>query len=202
MKKILMEQIKKIGEGFLRDLMTVEDKTLLREKDKEKEIQELVEQSTNLKEQEKNNERSLQAHKTKLTEATEKQKQAITDLNKEMSRYTKLCNDVTLNERATKEAVSIANDIKNETSKELERQMKKTKEYQDKLNLLRQDDEIIAKKKKELEERERGIIIKERVNLRNERKNIDREHELDELALDTKLKEKKIVLEYKRLKLG
>ena len=202
MKQIVLDKLAQLTEKFAKDLLFIEDATLRREKDKEDEIQELVEQQKNLKEQEKNNERSLQVHKAKLTEAIESQKQSINDLNIEMSRYTKLCNEVTLNERATKEALSIANDIKKETTSELERQMKKTRDLQDKLDLLRQDDELIAKKKRELEERERGIITKEKVNLRNEKRNIDREHELDEIALDVKIKEKKIVLEYKRLKLG
>ena len=81
MKKVILEQIEKIGKSFLKDLMSVEDKTLLREKDKEKEISELQGQSKNLKEQQRRNEQSLQASQSKLTEAVESQKKAISDLN-------------------------------------------------------------------------------------------------------------------------
>ncbi len=202
MRDVIIGKIENLGRDFADDLMGVENETLRRRKDADDKLQELVEQEKNLKEQEKANKRSLEAHKAKLTEEIEKQNKAIHDLNQEMSRYTKLCNETEKKERKANDVLKVAEEIKKEITREIDRQMKKTREYQDKIDVLKQDDELMDKKKRDYEQRERRIITKEKVNLRDEKRNIDRGHELDERDLDVKLKEKKILLEYKRLKLG
>lgn len=200
--EIYRSKLYKISDDFVKELEALEAGIIARDRQKEKEISELKELQKRLKEQQFVNDKALESKQDKLNIEIQKQKTAVANLNEDNLKTNKLNSELGAKIRKAEENLKISAIERKLSSDELAKHQKKTKEYQAKIDSLQADFERLDKKKEDITERERKAQAKEAKALKRDAESIERERVLGERELDIRIKEKKIILEYKRLKLN
>ncbi len=154
-----------------------------------------------LKQQEIENKDRLKAGLNKADDEKERWRKLCTEVNEEISKTTKLNNELTKKDNEKSEQLKMIKAERAAISKELEKQVNKTKTYDLKIASLGKDSQANNDRERELNERDRKTTAKEKANNAREEKLIERERVCGERETTATSREKKIALEYTKLKL-
>ena len=202
MKEYLLTKIKPFTEEYINKLITLNTDLTIKEKELEKETKKAVELQKTLSGAIKVNNDKLQIKKEDYEKKTADQQDINNNLKNEISVYTKLSTEADTNKRKTKIELDTAVAERKMVYNELEKQRQKTKQYDLKLDTLKQDSDKLDEREKALNARQRKIEIEEKANLATANRNIDKDHEISARELKVKTNEKKIKVKMMELKLN
>ena len=195
------ELFRPLEKRFLDDVQKIKDNELSKIKSLEQNLSELADQKTNLKELEKESRTALKKKKDLFEDEVTKVKKLQVELQKQVGEQNKLNKETEEFKYKAKIAFDGAAAERDIIVEERKKQQEKTKRYQQKIDLLKEDEEKSKETIVRIGQMEKELKAKQQLALKHENANIQKEHELGERELDIRTKEKNIHLEYKRLKL-
>jgi len=154
-----------------------------------------------LKAQKEENEKVTALTKAKLEDAVAKQTTLNNDLSKEAAQYTKLSKEYAEKLKTIEDNLKSSSSDKSLTAEALEKANNAFKNYQAKLNSLKQDSDKILLQQSQIEEREKITRSKEKANLNEESKQIEEAHRLNDVELKLRAREAEVNRLIKRYKL-
>lgn len=192
MKKDLQDKIQPIIEYFIKKLLDIEIDVREKETDLSKEIDVVKKQQDELREQEKENNKTYRTASNKLDDEINRYKNLQVSLKEEISKNIIINSNIRKLENTTRQTLTNA-----EAERELELEERKRteiirKDYENKVLSLKTDFDSLDKKQKEEKEQENKNKIKTRMLSNREEKVIESEHNLSVREIDLKRKQQRV----------
>lgn len=192
MKETMLKLLKPAIDGFLDNLLKIEDSVKSKVKDLEKEIEDVRKQQESLKAQMQENDKRAKFNEDKLCDLRKRHSDLNEQLSREVVVYQRKAKEIDGMGAKAKNNLAETEGIKKYNSEILEKSKKAELIYKRKTELLKEDYTRLEKLQLKLREQKRNQDAKEKAQARKEIDNIDEKTRLDDFDLELKAKEANI----------